>query len=587
MLKRFWGYFSNYKRPLIISCICVILESIFELVIPLLMADIIDVGVPARDTSYILIRGAEMVVCALIALALGAAYAHFGSIAGMGFGAELRRAEYKKVQEYSFSNIDHFSTSSLVTRLTNDVTVLQNAICNGIRPVVRGPFMMVAAFIMTVILNPKLSLIFLAAIPILGLFLYFILRKLGPMYGQMQKALDKVNRTIQENLIAIRVVKSFVTEDYERGKFAEVNSRFRKTSEGAFHYAALNMPCFQLVMYSTIICILWFGGNMVISSSMQVGELTGFLSYVLQILNSLMMISNVFMMLTRSVTSCERILEVLDEPIDIKDASVSCDPDGTVKDLQPGLEVSRGDITFENVWFKYDKDAPEYVLSDISLNLGAGQTMGILGATGSAKTSLVQLIPRLYEATKGHVLIDGHDVKEYSLVHLRDAIGVVLQKNTLFSGSIRENLLWGNSSASDEELMWACRIACADEFISRLPQGLDTVLDQGGVNVSGGQKQRLCIARALLKKPRVLIFDDSTSAVDTATESRIRHALAHDLPHTTKIIISQRISSVQHADQILIMDNGHINETGTHQQLLDHNEIYQNMYWSQKKGAKA
>jgi len=587
LLKRFWGYFSNYKRPLIISCICVILESIFELVIPLLMADIIDVGVPARDTSYILIRGAEMVVCALIALALGAAYAHFGSIAGMGFGAELRRAEYKKVQEYSFSNIDHFSTSSLVTRLTNDVTVLQNAICNGIRPVVRGPFMMVAAFIMTVILNPKLSLIFLAAIPILGLFLYFILRKLGPMYGQMQKALDKVNRTIQENLIAIRVVKSFVTEDYERGKFAEVNSRFRKTSEGAFHYAALNMPCFQLVMYSTIICILWFGGNMVISSSMQVGELTGFLSYVLQILNSLMMISNVFMMLTRSVTSCERILEVLDEPIDIKDASVSCDPDGTVKDLQPGLEVSRGDITFENVWFKYDKDAPEYVLSDISLNLGAGQTMGILGATGSAKTSLVQLIPRLYEATKGHVLIDGHDVKEYSLVHLRDAIGVVLQKNTLFSGSIRENLLWGNSSASDEELMWACRIACADEFISRLPQGLDTVLDQGGVNVSGGQKQRLCIARALLKKPRVLIFDDSTSAVDTATESRIRHALAHDLPHTTKIIISQRISSVQHADQILIMDNGHINETGTHQQLLDHNEIYQNMYWSQKKGAKA
>ncbi len=587
MLKRFWGYFSNYKRPLIISCICVILESIFELVIPLLMADIIDVGVPARDTSYILIRGAEMVVCALIALALGAAYAHFGSIAGMGFGAELRRAEYKKVQEYSFSNIDHFSTSSLVTRLTNDVTVLQNAICNGIRPVVRGPFMMVAAFIMTVILNPKLSLIFLAAIPILGLFLYFILRKLGPMYGQMQKALDKVNRTIQENLIAIRVVKSFVTEDYERGKFAEVNSRFRKTSEGAFHYAALNMPCFQLVMYSTIICILWFGGNMVISSSMQVGELTGFLSYVLQILNSLMMISNVFMMLTRSVTSCERILEVLDEPIDIKDASVSCDPDGTVKDLQPGLEVSRGDITFENVWFKYDKDAPEYVLSDISLNLGAGQTMGILGATGSAKTSLVQLIPRLYEATKGHVLIDGHDVKEYSLVHLRDAIGVVLQKNTLFSGSIRENLLWGNSSASDEELMWACRIACADEFISRLPQGLDTVLDQGGVNVSGGQKQRLCIARALLKKPRVLIFDDSTSAVDTATESRIRHALAHDLPHTTKIIISQRISSVQHADQILIMDNGHINETGTHRQLLDHNEIYQNMYWSQKKGAKA
>ena len=587
MLKRFWGYFSNYKRPLIISCICVILESIFELVIPLLMADIIDVGVPARDTSYILIRGAEMVVCALIALALGAAYAHFGSIAGMGFGAELRRAEYKKVQEYSFSNIDHFSTSSLVTRLTNDVTVLQNAICNGIRPVVRGPFMMVAAFIMTVILNPKLSLIFLAAIPILGLFLYFILRKLGPMYGQMQKALDKVNRTIQENLIAIRVVKSFVTEDYERGKFAEVNSRFRKTSEGAFHYAALNMPCFQLVMYSTIICILWFGGNMVISSSMQVGELTGFLSYVLQILNSLMMISNVFMMLTRSVTSCERILEVLDEPIDIKDASVSRDPDGTVKDLQPGLEVSRGDITFENVWFKYDKDAPEYVLSDISLNLGAGQTMGILGATGSAKTSLVQLIPRLYEATKGHVLIDGHDVKEYSLVHLRDAIGVVLQKNTLFSGSIRENLLWGNSSASDEELMWACRIACADEFISRLPQGLDTVLDQGGLNVSGGQKQRLCIARALLKKPRVLIFDDSTSAVDTATESRIRHALAHDLPHTTKIIISQRISSVQHADQILIMDNGHINETGTHRQLLDHNEIYQNMYWSQKKGAKA
>lgn len=574
MLKRFWPYFSKYKKYLIISCLCVVLECMFELIIPLLMADIIDVGVATRDSHYIIVKGVEMIACALIALAMGAIHARCNALAGQGFGAELRKAEFEKLQSFSFSNMDHFSTSSLVTRLTSDITVLQNALGNGIRPMIRGPVMMVTALIMAVILNPSLAIVFLVALPALGICLFLILRRLRPSYGKMQRALDHVNSVVQENLTAIRVVKSYVREGYEKEKFAKVNQEFQKTSGHAFHLAVLNMPCFQLVMYATIIALLWFGGNMVMIGGMQVGKLTGFLSYVLQILNSLMMISNVFMLLTRSMTSAGRILEVMDESPDI------CDIPGST------LEVRKGDIVFSHVYFKYAPSAKEYVLSDISLHFPAGKVIGIVGGTGAAKSSLVQLIPRLYDISEGSLTIDGHPVNEYPVAHLRDAVGMVLQNNTLFSGTVRENLLWGNEHASEEELAWACHVSCADEFINRLPQGLDTDLGQGGVNVSGGQKQRLCIARALLKRPKVLIFDDSTSAVDTATAARIFEGLKESLPEATKIIIAQRVSSIEHADEIVVMENGRVDAVGTHEELFESNGIYQDMVLSQKKGAE-
>lgn len=574
MLKRFWPYFSKYKKYLIISCLCVVLECMFELIIPLLMADIIDVGVATRDSHYIIVKGVEMIACALIALAMGAIHARCNALAGQGFGAELRKAEFEKLQSFSFSNMDHFSTSSLVTRLTSDITVLQNALGNGIRPMIRGPVMMVTALIMAVILNPSLAIVFLVALPALGICLFLILRRLRPSYGRMQRALDHVNSVVQENLTAIRVVKSYVREGYEKEKFAKVNQEFQKTSGHAFHLAVLNMPCFQLVMYATIIALLWFGGNMVMIGGMQVGKLTGFLSYVLQILNSLMMISNVFMLLTRSMTSAGRILEVMDESPDI------CDIPGST------LEVQKGDIVFSHVYFKYAPSAKEYVLSDISLHFPAGKVIGIVGGTGAAKSSLVQLIPRLYDISEGSLTIDGHPVNEYPVAHLRDAVGMVLQNNTLFSGTVRENLLWGNEHASEEELAWACHISCADEFINRLPRGLDTDLGQGGVNVSGGQKQRLCIARALLKRPKVLIFDDSTSAVDTATAARIFEGLKESLPDATKIIIAQRVSSIEHADEIVVMENGRVDAVGTHEELFESNGIYQDMVLSQKKGAE-
>ncbi len=427
MLKRFYTYFDKYKKYLICSIVCVALESAFELVIPMIMADIIDVGVVNRDTNYILFKSSAMVACALVSLLLGVVYARLAAKAGQGFGAELRKAEYRKVQSFSFSNMDHFSTPSLITRLTSDITILQNAVCNGVRPMVRGPVLLVMALLMTVLMSPQLAVVFLVAIPVLGFCLYWILRKLRPLYGKMQKVLDKVNSIVQENLIAIRTVKSYVKGESECRKFGEVNESFRQSSERAYHFAVLNMPCFQLVMYATIICILWFGGNFIHTGTMKVGQLTGFLSYVLQILNALMMISNVFLMLSRSMTSAGRFLEVMDEPTSIEG--------GTREQT-----VEKGGIDFEHVYFKYKDTAREYVLSDINLHIGAGQKVGIIGGTGSAKSSLVQLIPRLYDVTSGTLKIDGYDVKDYPLAYLRDAVGMVLQKNTLFSGTIRENL---------------------------------------------------------------------------------------------------------------------------------------------------
>lgn len=572
MIKRMWPYMRPYKKYLFISCFCVITETIFELVIPIIMADIIDVGVANGDKEYILLKGMQMILCAIMALILGVLYARYAATAGQGFGAELRKDEFVKVQSFSFANTDHFSTSSLITRLTSDVTILQTAISNGIRPIVRSPVMLLTALVLTFTINAKLAIVFLIAIPILGIGLFTIVSKVGPLYRLMQTSIDAVNTIVQENLNAIRVVKSYVRGSYEEEKFEKVNNSLRQNSEKAFRTSVWNLPLFQLVMYSTIVCIIWFGGNMIFQGTMKVGELTGFLSYVLQILNSLMMISNVFLMLTRSIASGERIIEVLDETIDIKDLP------------NANATVQNGTIDFDHVYFKYKQDAEEFVLSDINLHIEKGSTVGILGGTGAAKTTLVQLISRLYDVSEGEVRIDGKNVKEYPVEHLRDAIGMVLQKNTLFSGTIRENLLWGDEHASDDDINWACHVACVDEFIHNFPKGYDTDLGQGGVNVSGGQKQRLCIARALLKRPKVLIFDDSTSAVDTATEANIRNGLA-TLTDTTKIIIAQRVSSVQHADKIIILEDGKIHAIGTHDSLLENDSIYQDIYYSQQEGA--
>ncbi len=495
-LRRLLGYLGPYRRDLLIAAVMIILETAFEMVIPVLMADIIDVGVANRDVAVILQRGIQMGVCALLALATGLLYARFTARAAYGWGANIREAQFERVQKYAFSK-----------------------------------------------------------------------------YGRLQKAVDRLNNVVQEGLTAIRAVKAFVRGEYEEEKFQGVNSELMETSQRTFRLAVLNLPVFQLVMYTAVVLIMWLGGNMVLNSGLQVGQLTGFLSYVLQVMNSMMLISNVFLLLTRSLASARRISEVLDENI------VLDSPEDAVE------EVPDGSVEFEGVSFKYHSGAREYALSGVELHIPAGQTVGILGGTGSAKTTLVQLIPRLYDATEGTVRVGGRDVREYDLRALRDAVGIVLQKNVLFSGTVRENLRWGKPDASDEELWAACRVACAAEFLERMPKGLDTDLGQGGVNVSGGQKQRLCIARTLLKRPKILIFDDSTSAVDTATEGKIRTALA-ELRDVTKLIIAQRITSVMHTDQIVILEDGRVHAVGTHESLLAGDPIYQEIYASQMKGGE-
>ena len=572
MLRQIFSYMGEYKKYMYLAVICITGESVFELVIPLIMANILDIGVANQDKVYIFQQGGIMLVCALLALALGIGSARFSARCGQGLGANLREAEYAKFQEFSFANVDHFQISSLVTRMTSDVTNIQNTISGGMRPACRGPVMLVLATAVAFSINHRLAIVFFIALPVLAVFLYAIISHVRPLYAKMQSAIGLVNRIIQENLTAVRVVKAYVRGEYEIEKFEKVNTNLKTQSEKAFKLASTNMAAMQFVMYGTILAILWFGGRMIQVGNMQVGELTGFLSYVLQILNSLMMISNIFMMMTRSLASGKRILEVIDEEIDIRE------------DKAKDIEVTRGEIVFDHVYFKYKKEASEYVLSDMHLKIPAGSTVGIVGQTGSAKTTLVQLIPRLYEATEGSVLIDGKTVDQYPLKTLRDAVAVVLQKNTLFSGTLRENLLWGNPNATQRELDEACRIAGVDEFLGRLEKGYDTEMGQGGVNVSGGQKQRICIARAILKKPKVLILDDSTSAVDTATEARIRSQLAEFLPHMTKIVIAQRISSVRHADFIVVLDDGRIQGIGTHEELLESNRIYQEIYESQKEG---
>ena len=573
-LKHIFGYLGPYRMDIALGSFFVLVETVFELVIPVLMADIIDVGVANGDMDYILHQGVYMGLCALLSLATGLLYARFAARASYGLGARLRQGQYEKLQQFAFSNLDRFETSSLVTRLTTDVTVVQNAINAGLRPLVRSPVMLVMGVGLSFMMNAQLSLIFFVCAPVLAVILVWVLRKIAPMYSRLQRAMDRLNNVVQEDLNAIRAVKAFVRGEYEEEKFHQVNRELQETTQRTFHYAVLNRPAFQLTLYTATVLIMWFGGNLILQGRMQVGELTGFLSYVLQVFNSLMLISNVFLQLTRSLASAQRINQVLQEEPDLTSA-----PDAV-------KEIPDGSIQFQDVSFQYGEHAQEYALSHVNLNIPSGQTVGILGGTGSAKSTLVQLIPRLYDVTQGRVLVGGRDVREYDLRALRDAVGIVLQKNVLFSGTVRENLLWGNPGASDEELWAACRAACADEFLQRMPGGLDADLGQGGVNVSGGQKQRLCIARTLLKKPRVLIFDDSVSAVDTATEARIRKALAA-LTGVTKIIIAQRVTSVMNTDKIVVLEDGRIHAVGTHSQLLASDPIYQEIYHSQMKGGGA
>ena len=572
-LKQLLKYLGRYRWDMVIGMLLIVVETAFEMFIPILMADLIDVGVANHDVAYILHKGVQMGICALLALITGLLYARFAARASYGWGANIRQAQYERVQNFAFSNLDHFETSSLITRMTTDVTVLQNAINGGYRPMVRGPMMLIMGVALSFWMNPRLAVVFLVCAPVLGVILFFILRKVAPMYTVLQGAVDRLNNVVQEGLTAIRAVKAFVRGDHEIEKFQQVNTLLTETSETTFHYAVLNLPAFQLTMYTAAVLIMWFGGNMVLSSQLQVGDLTGFLSYVFQVMNSMMMISNVFLLLTRSLASAHRISQVLEEKVELSS------PQNAVE------QIADGSVDFEDVSFKYSAKAKEYALSHVTLHIRAGQTIGVLGGTGSAKSSLVQLIPRLYDVSEGSVKVGGRDVREYDLHALRDAVGIVLQKNVLFSGTVRENLQWGDPNADDDTLWAACKAACADEFLERMPKGLDTDLGQGGVNVSGGQKQRLCIARTLLKHPKILIFDDSTSAVDTATEAKIRAELSK-IENLTKIIIAQRVTSVMDSDQIVIMDNGSIHAIGTHDELLASDPIYQEIYHSQMKGGQ-
>lgn len=570
-MKRLFGYMGPYKKDMILGALFVMIETGFELFIPIMISNLIDIGVANHDVNYIYVKGVQMALLALGALVTGLLYAHFSAKASYGWGAEIRKAEYARVQQYAFSNLDHFVTSSLITRMTTDVNVLQNMIISGFRPITRGPSLLIMGIGLSFYMNPKLAFVFVLCTPILAIILFVIVRKVAPMYTRLQSIMDRLNQVVQENLTAIRAVKAFVRDEYEEDKFEEVNRDMAKSSETTFHYAVLNLPAFQAVMYTTIVLILWFGGNMILNSELAVGNLTGFLSYVMQVINSLMMLANVFLLLTRSLASAHRIAEILDENI------VLTSPENGEK------KVKDGSIDFENVSFKYREDAREYALENVNLHIPAGQTIGVIGTTGSAKTTLVQLIPRLYDATTGVVRVGGVNVHDYDLSVLRDSVNITLQKNVLFSGTVRENLKWGNPFADDETIWKACRAACADEFLNRMPKGLDTMLEQGGNNLSGGQKQRLCIARALLGNAKILIFDDSTSAVDTATEKKIRKALA-DYKDVTKIIIAQRITSVMNTDQIVILDDGKVHRVGTHKELLANDPIYQEIYASQMKG---
>lgn len=586
MIRKLAPYTKGYRVYILLGILCSAGEAVLELMLPKAMSNIVDYGIGGNggngDRTYILTMGLKMVLMALICLALGVGAAALAAKAGMGFGANVRDAEYRQVQRFSFSNIEHFSTASLITRLTNDVSSVQMTLMMGMRMLVRAPVMLITALVMALRISLQLSQIFLVILPLLALMVFIVLRYVGPFFTSLQKATDGLNLVVQEDLNAIRVVKSFVREDREKEKFFQRSETLRQTAERAFGFVVTFIPMVNLIMGGTIVSIMWLGGHYVAGGQMLSGDLLAFFTYASEILMSLMMVAMVMMVLTRSIACGKRIVEVLEEQPEItdNDAVKEIADDGTERELT----LSDGSIRFDHVYFKYHPDSAEWNLTDIDFSIASGMTVGILGGTGSAKSTLVSLIPRLYEATEGSVYVGGHNVKDYTMETLREGCAMVLQKNTLFSGTIRDNLRWGDENATDQEMETACRMACADEFISRMPDGYDTRIEQGGTNVSGGQKQRLCIARAILRKPKVLILDDSTSAVDTATDAKIRAALKEALPGSTKLIIAQRISSVMDADVILVLDDGKISGMGTHEQLMASNQIYREVYQSQQEG---
>ena len=572
MIKRLSQCIREYKKDAILSPVYVLVESLLDVAIPFVMADLIDKGIDAGNMGMILRYGTILVGFALVALLFGALAGRSCARATAGFARNLRHDMFHHLQVYSFSNIDKFSAPGLVTRLTTDVNNVQNAFMMIIRTLIRCPAMLIFAMVMSFRINKDIAAIFLAVIPVLGIGLYLIIRRVHPVFTRVFKTYDALNGVVQENLSGIRVVKNFVREEHEIEKFDGISGKIYKDFSLAERIMSLNNPLMQSCIYACMILVSWLGAKQIVIGTMSTGNLMSFFTYIMQILSSLMMLSMVFVMITMSRTSAERIVEVLEEQSDITNG-----PD-------PVYEVKNGSIVFRDVSFSYAKRPDKEVLYNIDLEIASGQTIGIIGGTGSSKSSLVQLIPRLYDVTAGSVLVGGVDVRDYDLNTLRQDVAMVLQKNTLFSGTIKENLRWGNPDASDEELVRVCRLAQADEFIRSFPDGYDTYIEQGGTNVSGGQKQRLCIARALLRHPKILILDDSTSAVDTKTDALIGKAFREEIPDTTKIIIAQRISSVKDADQIIVMDNGSIHGRGTHEELLESNEIYREVYYSQQKG---
>ena len=565
MLKTLGAQIKEFKKDSLITPVFMILEVLMETIIPLMMASIIDDGVEAGDIHHIYVTGALMVLVAFFSLFCGAMGGKYGASASTGFARNLRKAMYENIQTFSFSNIDKFSTAGLVTRLTTDVTNLQNAYQMLLRMCVRAPFSLICAMIMAFFINAKLACIYLIAVIILGAVLAVITVRAHHYFMEAFPKYDDLNASVQENVSAIRVVKAYVREDYEKKKFTTASQNLYRMFQKAEGILAFNNPAMMITVYGCIIAISWLGAKMIVGSTLTTGELMSLLTYCMNIMMSLMMLSMVFVMLTMSIASAERICEVLTETSDI------------VNPENPAYEVSDGSITFDHVTFRYNPTSDTPVLSDINLSIASGETIGIIGGTGSSKSSLVNLISRLYDVNEGSVSVGGRDVRSYDLDTLRNEVSVVLQNNVLFSGTIYENLRWGDENATDEECRHACALACADEFIERFPDGYNTYIEQGGSNVSGGQKQRLCIARALLKKPKILILDDSTSAVDTATDAKIRRAFAEEIPNTTKLIIAQRISSVEHADRIVVLNNGVIDGVGTHKELLANNAIYRDV----------
>ena len=571
MIKRLLKSVREFKKDALLTPVFVVLEVVMEVIIPLVMALLIDKGIDGQDMAAIWKYGIILVLCAMLALVFGAAAGTFAARASTGFARNLRHDMYYNVQNFSFSNIDKFSTGSIVTRLTTDVTNVQNAFQMCTRIAVRCPVMLVFALFMAMKINSRMALVFLAVLPILAIGMGILMKVVGPVFERAFKIYDRMNTVVQENVRGIRVVKTYVREDHETEKFEGVSGMLYRTFSKAQKTMAGVMPLMQFCMYACMLLISWFGARLIVGGSMTTGELTSMFSYAMQILMSLMMVAMVFVMITMAKASAERVAEILDEQPDLHNPA------------NPIHEVKDGAIEFDDVSFSYKGDERKLALKNVNLHIKAGQTVGILGGTGSAKSTLVQLIPRLYDTTHGTVKVGGVDVRDYDIEALRDQVAMVLQKNVLFSGTIKENLRWGDENASDEELERVCRLAQADEFIQQMPDKYDTHIEQGGSNVSGGQKQRLCIARALLKKPKILILDDSTSAVDTKTDALIRKAFAEEIPDTTKIIIAQRVSSVQDADQIVILDGGTVQAVGTHDELLAANTIYQEIYNQQNR----